>query len=290
MICKMNRYALFFAAAFFGLLLAGCAESPPSLPEESVASTAESRSEYAAPSSLTADIEGHNCVLGVGFIGYVGSEDDEAAVRDLTSYSALADKYPFLTDCSPVLSEGAELYAFVPSNSDISVSVYPAEISEDGNYIDRREAPIYNGKPGETVVLRCNLSEIHSNVLIAAEGNSGTLEFHPMLSMENGRMVRENGCYDFSVYEQDPVEAARELLLAADEIQDALNRGMKLLSTGDIRIIEGMSCPIFALGTDSEEQFVRERLYAVSDGIIYVYSALSDSWDILSAEQPHGEG
>ena len=51
--------------------------------------------------------------------------------------------------------------------------------------------------------------------------------------------------------------------------------------TGDTQMIEGRTCLLFVLGTDSEGQFVRERYYGVCDNLIYVYDAVSDTWAVL---------
>lgn len=96
----------------------------------------------------------------------------------------------------------------------------------------------------------------------------------------------ESGCYDFTDYEMTDEELAQnasDFLTATDEVRDALERGMKLLYTGDIQVIGGRKCLLFALGTEHEEQFVREQLYAVSDDQIYAYSAVTDSWEPLGA-------
>ena len=265
------------------LLLSGCGKTPQKPSDNTEKPAGGTQTETTALDRLQNSIAEQNAMLGVAFFGYVDSESDEAAVRAFVAGSGLVRDYPFLADCTPVLTEGAELYALVPVNKDTAVAVYPAEISEDGKYIDRKDAPIYTGKPGETVILRCNLSEICANVLISVTDGSSVLEFHPMISLENGRMVQEKGCYDFSVYAQDFVESARQRLLAADEVKDALQRGRKLLSTCDSQTIDGQDCPIFALGTDGDEQFVREQLYAVAGDMIYAYSAITDSWEILGA-------
>ena len=263
------------------LLLSGCGKTPQKPSDNTEKPAGGTQTEVTALDRLQGSIAEQNAMLGAAFFGYVDSESDEAAVRAFAAGSSLVKDYPFLADCAPILTEGAELYALVPANKDTAVAVYPAEISEDGNYIDHKDAPIYTGKPGEAVILRCNISEICANVLISVTDGSSALEFHPMISLENGRMVQEKGCYDFSVYAQDFVEAARERLLAADEVKDALQRGRKLLSTGDSQTIDGQDCPIFALGTDGDEQFVREQLYAVADTQIYAYSAITDSWESL---------
>lgn len=282
----MKKIALFVTSVFCILMLAGCAEkpqNPSSNPEPHASITQSEKTELA---SLRSSISEKNCMLGVGFFGYIDSESDEKAVREYVADSTLAKAYPFLKDCEPVLLEGAEMYAFVPANKATAVTVYRAEPSENGSYIDHKDAPLCAGKSGETVVLRCNLSEIHANVLISVTDGTNTLEFHPMLSMMDGHVAAEPGCYDFSVYqdsEDKSVEIARELLLETDEVRDAMKRGMKLLYTGDTEIIEDRTCLLFALGTDREDQFVRERLYAVSDNLIYVFYTETDKWQILDA-------
>lgn len=148
-------------------------------------------------------------MLGVGFFGYVDSENDEAAVRKFVAASSLAKAHSFLTDCTPVLVDGAELYAIVPANYYTAVTVYPAEISEAGTYIDRKDAPIYTGKPGEIVILLCNISEICANVLISVSDGKNTLNFRPILSMKDGHVATESGCYDFSDYEMTEEERAQ---------------------------------------------------------------------------------
>lgn len=250
-------------------------------------STGDTQSNIAELDSLRSSISEMNCRCGVGFFGYIDSESGEKTVQDYVTESMLAKNYPFLKECTPVLLEGAELYAFVPSDNDTTITVYRAEISEDGSYIDYKDAPLYTGKPGEAVVLRCNLSEIYANVLISVTDGTNTLEFHPMISLESGCLAQEEGCYDFSVYDDNgdkSVEIACERLAETDEVRDALERGMKLLYTGDEQMIEGEACMIFVLGTDYEEQFVREQFYAVSDNQIYVYHIETDQWQVLAAE------
>lgn len=274
----MSRKIALWAALALCLLLTACGQAPPP-PPEPPAAPAESAELLSLRSSITAQ----EALLGVGFFGYIESQTDEAAVQALVAGSFLAQSYPFLQDGTVVLTEGAELYAFVPADENTAITVCPAEISEDGYYIDHKEAPLYTGRPGETVILRCNLSEIGSNVLISVMDGVNTLEFHPMISLENGRMVQQPGCCDFSLYEQSPEEAAREYLLAVEEVQQALADGMALLYTGSTQQLNGVECLLFALGTNQEEQFVQERLYAASDGLVYLYSPLEDHWVAVSA-------
>ena len=274
----MSRKIALWVALALCLLLSACGQVP-SPPPEPPAEPAESAELLSLRSSITAQ----EAMLGVGFFGYIESGTDEAAVQALVAGSYLAQSYPFLQESTIVLTEGAELYAFVPADENTAITICPAEISQDGHYIDHKEAPIYTGQPGETIILRCNLSEIGANVLISAMDGKNTLEFHPIISLENGRVAQQPGCCDFSLYEQSPEDAALEYLLAVEEVQQALAEGMALRYTGSTQQLNGVECLLFALGTNREEQFVQERLYAASDSMVYRYSPLEDHWVAISA-------
>ena len=105
----------------------------------------------------------------------------------------------------------------------------------------------------------------------------------------DGQLVDGN-YYDFSMYtdygyngesEDKNVAIAREILLESQEVQYYISMGMSVQYTGQIDEIEGRSCWIFALGTDRDDQFVRERYYGVCDNLIYYYDSLNDKWEVL---------
>lgn len=282
----MKKVVLFIIFTLCFLMLSGCGKTPQKPPDETKKPESTTQTEATALEKMQDRIADNKCMLGVGFIGYIDSESDEKAVWQFVKNSALASAYPFLKGLDEAVIEGSELYAFVPAGKNAVITVYYAEHSEDGSYIDRKDSPLYIGNAGEAVVVRCNLSEIYSNVLISVKDGANTLEYHPMLSMKDGHVATESGCYDFTDYEMTDEELAQnasDFLTATDEVRDALERGMKLLYTGDIQVIGGRKCLLFALGTEHEEQFVREQLYAVSDDQIYAYSAVTDSWEPLGA-------
>ena len=222
---------------------------------------------------------------GVAFIGYVDSESSEVDLRAYYAGSETGKAYPDLVRAPLYMAEGQELYAIIPPNDKGTIIVYPSTMTDDGEYADDKSNPLCIGEPGEALLLRCNLSEIYANVLIAVTDGGGALDFRPSLSMENGHLQEIAGVYDFSIYEETPdersVQIATEILLEADEVKDAIEHGMKIMYTGNTQMIEGRTCLLFALGTDSEDQFVRERYYGVCDNLIYVYDAVSDTWAVL---------
>lgn len=251
----------------------------------SVTEPDNTKTEDSALTALQQKINYHSKGAGVAFIGYVDSESTEVDLRAYYASSETGKEYPDLVYAPLYMAEGQELYAIIPPNDKGRITVYASAITENGQYTDDRAHPLHEGNPGEALLLRCNLSEIYSNVLISATDGGGAVLFRPSLSMENGHLQETAEVYDFSVYEKMPdersIEIATELLLEADEVKFAVENGMKIMYTGDTQMIEGRTCLLFALGTDREEQFVRERYYGVCDNLIYAYDAVSDTWSVL---------
>lgn len=251
----------------------------------SVTEPDNTKTEDSALTALQQKINYHSKGAGVAFIGYVDSESSEVDLRAYYAGSETGKEYPGLVYAPLYMAEGQELYAIIPPNDKGRITVYASAITENGQYTDDRAHPLHEGNPGEALLLRCNLSEIYSNVLISATDGGGAVLFRPSLSMENGHLQETAEVYDFSVYEIMPdersIEIATEILLEADEVKFAVESGMKIMYTGDTQMIEGRTCLLFALGTDREGQFVRERYYGVCDNLIYAYDAVSDTWSVL---------
>ena len=240
---------------------------------------------YSGLEALQQKINYRSKGAGVAFIGYVDSESSEVDLRAYYASSETGKAYPDLVHAPLYMAEGQELYAIVPPCAAGRITVYASAMNENGQYADDREHPLHSGNLGEPLLLRCNLSEIYSNVLISATDGGGAILYRPSVSLENGHLATEQSVYDFSIYEETPdersVQIATEILSEADEVKLALENGMKIMYTGDMQMIEGRTCLLFALGTDSEGQFVRERYYGVCDNLIYVYDAVSDTWAVL---------
>lgn len=278
--------------------LCGCTASPeknPSTPGgdtipggSTVKDPDDKNTEESAFAALQKKIAQSGSAVAIAFIGYVDSESSEVDLRAYVANSETGKEYPDLSRAPLYMAEGQELYAIIPPNDKGTIIVYPSTITEDGEYADDKSNPLHAGEPGEPLLLRCNLSEIYSNVLIAATDGGGAIDFHPSLSMENGHLQEIAGVYDFSTYEDVPdersVQIATEILLETDEVKHAVKEGMKVMYTGNTQWIEGRPCLLFALGTDSEEQFVRERYYGVCDNLVYGYDAISDTWSTVGRQ------
>lgn len=158
--------------------------------------------EDAGLAALQKIIRGSGGTVGIAFLGYTDSEGTEETLKSLVKESACVRSYPFLSETGVVAYEGAEVFALVPGGNDCRITVCKAGITGEGTYIDWTDEVIYEGRPGEAVILRCNLSEIHANVLISVTDGTETLEFHPMLSMMDGHVAAQPGCFDFTVYDE----------------------------------------------------------------------------------------
>ena len=295
----MKRIVLLFCTVMlFICSLCGCSASPeknPSIPGGSTipgGNTAkdpdDKTTEEAAFAELQKKISQSGSAVAVAFIGYVDSESSEVDLRAYVAGSETGKEYPSLSRAPLYMAEGQELYAIIPPHDKGTIIVYPSMMTEDGEYADDKSNPLHVGEPGEPLLLRCNLSEIYSNVLIAATDGGGAMDFRPSLSMENGHLQEIAGVYDFSTYEEVPdersIQIATELLLETDEVKQAVMQGMKVMYTGNTQWIEGRPCLLFALGTDSEDQFVRERYYGVCDNLVYSYDAISDTWSTVGRQ------
>lgn len=288
-------FCLFCTVILLVCSLCGCVNSPgenpggDTIPGGNTAKDPDDKNtEEAAFAALQKKIAQSGSAVAVAFIGYVDSESSEADLRAYVAGSETGKEYPSLSSAPLYMAEGQELYAIIPPNDKGTIIVYPSMITEDGEYADDKNNPLHVGEPGEPLLLRCNLSEIYSNVLIAATDGGGAMDFRPSLSMENGHLQEIAGVYDFSTYEEVPdersIQIATELLLETEEVKQAVMQGMKVMYTGDTQWIEGRPCLLFALGTDSEEQFVRERYYGVCDNLVYRYDAISDTWSTVERQ------
>ena len=222
----------------------------------------------------------------IAYIGYVGSKATEDEMYNYLKSGPYAEKYSFLCDAPLIDAGGTELYAVVTTREDRSASVYPADMNNGGTYDVHTDKILYKGKGTDCILLRCNPSELHSNVSILFTAGDEHFYVNPMISGANGRLDNTY-CYDFSVYSDnegisDDVIIAYCLLSETDEVKYYTDLGMSLKYTGQTQNINGQECQIFAIGTNHEEQFVNEIFYAVSkQDKIYFYDVISDKWDLL---------
>ncbi len=241
------------------------------------------------PNKMQEIIRDNNCKVAVAFIGYISYD---STTDDITEYvkSNLNPEYSYLLDEKNTLMDfgGEQVYLIVPAQ-DYAMSVTSVEISDEGELVSTAEAPKVT-EANDVLILRCNVSEVYPDVLIALTDGSDTYEYRPYISLMDGHLNVYEGCYDFSSYgdslfNEDEINAAMQLLSENDEVKYYLDLGMVIRYTNSEQIIDGKSCVLFVLGTDSEDRFVQEKyyaVYAINAQQIYEYDPVNDIWSALA--------
>lgn len=275
---KLKSFLLVILVVLCLIPAAACNDAPAGPPEPEKESALD---------ILQEEIRDSGSILGAAFIGYIADKETDEDVMSFLDSSAYADKYPFLCQkqaCSFVSYEGDELYALVPADDTCSILICGTTLTETCEYIDEPDNVIFEGRPGEAVLLRCNFSDIYSNTVIYATDGSDKYTFHPGVSLNDSTVAMEDGYYDFTLPAasgQSDTEIASELLRERAKVKQGLEQGMKLLYLDEKQEINGVDCMLFAMGTDHSDHFVREELFAVSDNIVYIYDAVDDKWTLM---------
>ncbi len=147
---------------------------------------------------LRKQISDSGAKLGVAYLGgFVETFDD---TKEYFKYLGLYEDYPFVEEMELddlIVNENNEMYLVVPADNTETVKVYDAVLNEETYDLEKGEilGESANGKP---FLLLCNVSDIIQNVIIS----TGTLEYSPYLSGEDGELVENQDIYDFSPYEK----------------------------------------------------------------------------------------
>lgn len=193
------------AAALLLTLAAGCGETDPAVDVPDPA------------------LENFRAALGeddfcaVSYLGYLdGGYADIAAHMDALG---VKDAFPFLDipETHFVGTDGGEIYAVIPDTPDGAITVYEAVLDEE-NYTFVMGDVLAEFTDGAPILLRCNVSEIMPNVILAITSDGETYTYSPSLSGENGQLVETFGMYDFSPY---------DVLFSGYPIDGADDGGMK---------------------------------------------------------------
>ena len=134
--------------------------------------------------------------VGIAFLGYVSEKANETELRSAMANCAFINKYDFLKEAPIVSGEGQELYILIPKNEDEIIELYHSSIDENANEVVEKEA-FYKSKKGEAIIVRCNLSELYSNIVVQV----GDYSFSPYISLKDGHVGPMEGLTDLSIYE-----------------------------------------------------------------------------------------
>ena len=279
----MKRMRTLIICILLAVLFCGCKDTyKDAVAETKSGSETSSVDEKKDLSSIQKLLKDEECIIGTVFLGYVEYDASKDDINNLLK-SSLESEYPFIQESVDIVDcGGQEIYALVPAEG-WSMTVYSVTMSENAEYDDHTDMPVYETKANESIVLRCNVSEIFPDTLVRLEKDGKSYDYRPVISLKDGHITDTEGCLDLTLYqdysyENDDVLIARELLLQTDEVKNYIESGMSLMYTGDKEEIDGDECLIFVLGNNNEDSFVQEFFYGVSDTQVYVYDIIDDAW------------
>ena len=230
-----NRMRMLAAMLAFGLAMTGCGSNTKEETTAAAITKAPLVSSEAAKEETTAAVEvpeiwnpavGQRQMLfdegyeaGVLFLGYVdGSagdlEHDKDYYQSLFEEQGYLEEFPFLAEIPNsnfVQTEyGQELYCIIPQDDMATVSVNQWIVNEQNDFKGETGEVLYRSEYGSPILVKCNVSEIVSDVQIVMVDHKGNvLQWCPYLSGMDGHVVTEateGEIYDFTAYANDGAE------------------------------------------------------------------------------------
>ena len=120
-------------------------------------------------------------------ITIVWEEDNIAAMAFLGYGEYLFALGTYTADTAPIPVyeiEGDEYYLLVPKDKDTQIKIY----ENDFNTMEKGKL-LFDIETASPFVLKCNVSDIFSNVVIELVSPTKTIEFSPFLSLMDGSVV-----------------------------------------------------------------------------------------------------
>lgn len=195
-----------FISALLSLLLifsiAGCTNAPAGKVEKGEndieAPKTPAVQEKDPLSEVQEEISADGKLLGVAYLGFVeyDSEFNLAEFKKQDHVKAL----PFIEDIySCVGSDGYRVYAIVPADNQVKITVSKCEFDE--NYMPRAGEELINANG--PVLVKGNVSDTIPDLYIVATKGDVAVEYTPVLSGMDGRLENsEDKVYDLTPYDK----------------------------------------------------------------------------------------
>lgn len=97
------------------------------------------------------------------------------------------------------------MYAFMPGYG-AHITVYSSELTENGEYIDNLDEPLYVGAVGEPIIVRCNFDDTSCNVLVTVSDSEATYALYPTMPERHYVMEKAYSWYDFGPLDYYSIE------------------------------------------------------------------------------------
>ena len=190
----MKRFILFLLAFVLVLGLAGCKEKPALGGETN---KPEVQTEAKELTELKDRIKADGKLLGVAYLGWIEG-DAETAKAELAKQDYIED-ISFVKDIEKYAeNEGYRMYAIVPADDSVTISVCKCEFGEEYLPYDGEELIEAN----EPILVRGNISDTIPNLYVIAKKGSEKVCYTPVQSGMDGRLENsETKVYDFTPYD-----------------------------------------------------------------------------------------
>lgn len=112
------------------------------------------------------------------------NDEELIAVAYLNNEKEASQYFNNLSDdqITTYTTDGEELYLIIPRSNDISITIYEANLEENGNLAKGEII----AKTNEPFIIKCNQSDIIPNTILNITSNDLTIEYSPSLSLKDG--------------------------------------------------------------------------------------------------------
>ena len=202
----MKKYIALLLAVVLVLGLAGCTDKPVDNEKDN----AQVQTEPSLLAELQKKIKADGNLIGVAYLGWIEGDaktaKTELAKLDIGDISFVKDIEKYAEN------EGYRMYAIVPADDSVTISVCKCEFDDEYMPYDGEELIKANGP----ILVRGNMSDTIPNLYVIAKKGSGKVCYTPVQSGMDGKLENsENLVYDFTPYDM------MSEFSGSDEISDA---------------------------------------------------------------------
>ena len=148
------------------------------------------------------ELKENNSFCGIAYIGYAENmdyRDADPKLNDLFMSSGAVDKFRFLAQLPENYYAqthlGTQLFLVIPKDPEAQVVVTEYDFTSD-----KETSRIYSSYNGSPFLLKCNYSDVSSDVRISITDNEGVhTTFSPFISLKDG--TPETDCKDVVVFQ-----------------------------------------------------------------------------------------
>ena len=196
----MKRYILLLLVFVLIVAITGCSKKPVSNNGNDVETPGLtlSREGEEALSELQEKISADGKLLGVAYLGFIDYDtkfdmEEFKKQEHIKALPLIENIYEYAEN------EGYRIYAIVPADNQVTITVCKCEFGEEYLPYDGEELIKVNGP----ILVRGNVSDTIPNLYVIAKKGSEKVEYTPVQSGMDGRLENsETKVYDFTPYDK----------------------------------------------------------------------------------------